>query len=103
MVEVRRTGTAGGRFRGFLVQHGYATHTPASDGERVYCFFGKTGVVAFDLDSQQLWQTSVGTGSATSGWGTGASPIVHGDLVIVNGSAESGTLRALNKKTGKEV
>lgn len=27
-------------FRGFLVQHGYASHTPASDGERVYCFFG---------------------------------------------------------------
>jgi len=90
-------------FRGFLAQHGYASHTPVSDGERVYCFFGKTGVVAFDLDGKQLWQTSVGTGSATSGWGTGASPIVHGDLVIVNASAESGTLRALNKKTGKEV
>lgn len=90
-------------FRGFLVQHGYASHTPASDGERVYCFFGKTGVVAFDLDGKQLWQTSVGTGSATSGWGTGGSLIVHGDLVIVNASAESGTLRALNTKTGKEV
>jgi hypothetical protein len=90
-------------FRGFLAQHGYASHTPASDGERVYCFFGKTGVVAFDLDGKQLWQTSVGTGSATSGWGTGASPIVHGDLVLVNASAESGTLRALDTKTGKEV
>jgi len=90
-------------FRGFLAQHGYASHTPASDGERVYCFFGKTGVVAFDLDGKQLWQTGVGTGSATSGWGTGASPIVRGDLVIVNASAESGTLRALNTKTGKEV
>src|SRR5690606_7802780 len=28
--------------------HGYASHTPASDGERVYVFFGKTGVLAFD-------------------------------------------------------
>ena len=40
---------------------------------------------------------------ATSGWGTEASPLVHGDLVIVNAGAESGTLRALNKKTGKQV
>ncbi|MBL8795256.1 MAG: PQQ-binding-like beta-propeller repeat protein [Planctomycetia bacterium] len=90
-------------FRGFLSQHGYASHTPASDGERIYCFFGKTGVVAFDLDGKQLWQTSVGTGSATSGWGTGASLIVHQDMVIVNASAESGSVWALNKKTGKEV
>lgn len=90
-------------YRGFLVQHGYASHTPASDGERVFCFFGKTGVVAFDLEGRRLWQTSVGTGSAKSGWGTGASPILHGDLVIVNAGAESGSLRALNKNTGKEV
>ena len=30
--------------------HGYASHTPVSDGERVYVFFGKSGVVAYDLD-----------------------------------------------------
>jgi len=29
--------------------HGYASHTPDSDGERVYAFFGKSGVKAFDL------------------------------------------------------
>lgn len=45
----------------------------------------------------------MGTELATSGWGTEASPLVHGDLVIVNAGAESGTLRALNKKTGKQV
>jgi len=34
---------------GFIREHGYASSTPATDGERVYAFFGKTGVVAFDL------------------------------------------------------
>ena len=89
-------------YRGFLTQHGYASHTPVSDGDNVYCFFGKSGVVAFDLDGKQLWQTSVGTGSNKSGWGTGTSPILYKNLVIMNASAESGALRALETKTGKE-
>lgn len=35
-------------------EHGYAASTPASDGERLYVFFGKSGVFAFDLDGRQL-------------------------------------------------
>ena len=29
-------------YGGMFTQHGYASHTPVSDGERVYVFFGKT-------------------------------------------------------------
>ena len=32
-------------YRGYLREHGYASSTPVSDGERVYVFFGKTGVL----------------------------------------------------------
>jgi hypothetical protein len=85
-------------FRGFQLYHGYASSTPASDGKIVYCFFGVAGVVAFDLDGKQLWRRSVGT--STNDWGTGTSPIVAGDLVIVNAAVESGALVALNKKDG---
>lgn len=88
---------------GMLMDHGYASSTPATDGERVYVFFGKTGVLAFDLEGEQLWQTSVGTGSAIMGWGTASSPIVYKDLVIVNAIAESEAIVALDKRTGKEV
>jgi hypothetical protein len=80
--------------------HGYATSTPASDGERVYVFFGKSGVFAFDLDGGQLWHADVG--SKLSGWGSAASPVLYGDLVIVNASVESEALVALDKRTGKE-
>lgn len=83
--------------------HGYASHTPVSDGERVYVFFGKTGVLAFDMDGKQLWQTSVGTGSDNRRWGSSSSPIVHDDLVIVTASAESRALVGLNRETGSEV
>jgi outer membrane protein assembly factor BamB len=90
-------------FSGQLTQNGYASHTPTSDGKRIYVFFGKTGVLAFDLDGKKLWQTSVGDGLGASGWGTASSPIVYKKLVIVTASAESKSLVALNQEDGKEV
>lgn len=81
-------------------EHGYASSTPAVDADRVYCFFGKTGVVAFDHTGKQVWQTDVG--SKIHEWGSASSPVLHGDLVFINASVESETLFALDKKTGKE-
>lgn len=81
--------------------HGYAAQTPATDGEAIYVFFGKTGVMKFDLDGKKLWQTEVGSG--IHAWGSGTSPVLYKDLVIVNACIESGSLIALDKKTGKEV
>lgn len=83
--------------------HGYASHTPVSDGERVYVFFGKSGVLAFDLDGKQLWQKSVGTDSDRRRWGSASSPILYKGNVIVTASAESESLVALDGKTGEEV
>jgi len=90
-------------YSGQFTQHGYTSHTPVSDGQHVYVFFGKTGVLAFDLDGKQLWQTGVGTGSGRHGWGSASSPILYKKLIIVTASAESQSLVALNKETGKEV
>jgi outer membrane protein assembly factor BamB len=81
--------------------HGYASSTPVADAERVYCFFGKSGVFAFDHAGKQLWQTNVGDG--LGGWGSATSPILHENLVIVNACVESEALVALDRKTGKEV
>lgn len=84
-------------------EHGYASNTPATDGERVYAFFGKTGVLAFDLDGSQLWQVNVGRESSNRRWGSSASLLLYKDTVIVNASEESQSIRALDKLTGKEV
>jgi outer membrane protein assembly factor BamB len=80
--------------------HGFAANTPAVDAERIYCFFGKTGVIAFDHSGKQLWTADVG--SKTSDWGTAASPVLYKDLVIINASVESESLIALDRKTGDE-
>jgi outer membrane protein assembly factor BamB len=91
------------RYGGMFAENGYASHTPVSDGERLYVFFGKTGVLAFDLDGNKLWQKSVGTGSDPRGWGSASSPVLYKNFVIVTASAESKSLVALNKETGEQV
>lgn len=88
-------------FTGFITEHGYATHTPVTDGEHVYVFFGKSGALAFDMQGKKLWQTSCGTGSGQRRWGSAASPILHGNLLIVNATDECQRLFGLDKQTGK--
>ncbi len=90
-----------GEFRSFVTLHGYASSTPATDGQAVYVFFGRSGVYAYSLDGQQLWHTEVG--SNIHDWGSASSPVLAGNLVIVNASVESGSLVALDKASGKEV
>ncbi len=80
--------------------HGFAASTVAVDEQRVYAFFGKSGVFAFDHEGNQLWQA--GVGSQTSGWGSASSPVLHEDLVFINASVESESLVALDRKTGQE-
>jgi outer membrane protein assembly factor BamB len=81
--------------------HGFASSTPAVDETGVYIFFGVAGVMAFTHDGALQWETSLGTG--THVFGTGNSPLLHGDLVIVNASVECGDLIALRKADGSEA
>jgi outer membrane protein assembly factor BamB len=81
--------------------HGYAANTPCTDGERLYVSFGKSGAYCFDLEGKEKWHVSVGKN--ISGWGSGASPILYKNMLLVNASVESGQMFALNKMTGKEV
>jgi len=84
-------------------EHGYASHTPVSDGINVYAFFGKAGVYAWDLDGKELWSTNVGTSSDDRSWGSSSSPIVFEDLLVVPAGAESRAVVGLDRKTGKEL
>ena len=90
-------------YRGYITEHGYASSTPVSDGKNLFVFFGKTGVLAFDFDGNELWRAEVGNESSNRRWGSAASPILHGEHLIVNASDESQSVLALDKQTGKEV
>ena len=91
-------------------QHGHhlkntlASETPVSDGERVYAYFGNVGMFCFDLDGKQLWSKSWDSVPTRNGWGTAASPVLHGDRVyVVNDNEKASFLVALDKKTGEQI
>ncbi len=84
-------------------EHGYASHTPVSDGKNVYVFYGKSGVLAYTVDGEELWKASVGTGSDNMAWGSSSSPIVHENLLVVAAGAEARAVVGLDKNTGKEL
>ena len=90
-------------YEGYLPEHGYASHTPTSDGESVFVYFGRSGAAAFDLDGKQLWHVKLGDGANQKNWGSAASPVLYKDTVIITASEEAHAVVALDKKTGKEV
>ena len=83
----------------------FASSTPATDGTYVFAYFGTEGLYAFDMMGKQIWKVDLGK-LATAGMGTGTSPVLYGDLVIVQCDEENGAASfvvGINKQTGKEV
>lgn len=85
----------------YITMHGYASSTPICDGELVYYFLGTSGVIAYRPDGEQVWRADVE--GQTHAWGSGASPVLHENLLIVNTSAENNGMIALDKQTGEQV
>ncbi len=88
-------------YQGFIVEHGYASSTPVTDGEHVFVLMGKTGMVAFDKTGEQLWKTHLGNNSDPARWGGGSGAAIYKDLVIVNAGIVGHQIAALNKADGK--
>lgn len=85
----------------YINRHGYASSTPAADALGVYVFFGTTGVSAYNHDGTLRWEKSCGT--RYQNFGSASSPVLFGDLVIVNADIEGSGLVALDKHSGREV
>ena len=83
----------------------YAASTPATDGKLVYAFFGTEGLYAYDFKGKLAWKADLGK-LGTVGMGTGTSPILFDNLVIVQADEENGEasfIVAVDKNTGKEA
>lgn len=85
-------------------KNSFASETPVTDGERVYCYFGNLGIFAFTLEGKPVWEKRFRPRQTSHGWGTAASPVLHGErLYLVNDNEEDSWLLALDKRTGKEA
>ncbi len=89
-------------YRGMFAENGYASHTPVSDGEMVYVFFGKSGIHAVNMEGKHVWDKNVGTELDERGWGSASSPVLYKDVVIVTATIENHAIVALDKKTGEK-
>jgi outer membrane protein assembly factor BamB len=79
-----------------------AASTPATDGERIFAFFGSCGVVCYDLSGKELWQFKMPTAVTAGNFGTGSSPIVAaGTVVVVRDELKGSKIVALDAATGE--
>ena len=77
-----------------------AAPTPATDGERVYVYFGSFGLVSYDFAGKQQWAVPLPV--PETAYGSGTSPIVFGELVILNRHEEKEPyLLAVDRKSGE--
>jgi hypothetical protein len=82
--------------------NGWAAATCTTDGECVIASFGVGGIHCFDMAGKNVWSKFLGDFAGP--WGTAASPVIVGDLVIQNCDAEQkASLIALDKRSGEIV
>jgi outer membrane protein assembly factor BamB len=82
----------------------WASSSPATDGERLYVYFGSYGLYCFDLDGKKVWEKRLGRFKMKARFGEGVSPVLCGEQVIVSQDQEGpGFLAAFDRKTGEDV
>jgi outer membrane protein assembly factor BamB len=78
-----------------------AAATPATDGERVYVYFGSYGLVCYDFYGNQQWERRLP--QPGNPYGASASPILAGELLVLNHQGKEAYLLAVNRRDGKTV
>ena len=83
----------------------FASASPTTDGKRLYCWFGSAGiVVAYDFDGGLLWRRDLGQVKMRRSFGEGSSPVIHGNLLVLNrDNEEQSYVAVLDASTGKDV
>ena len=82
----------------------FASASPTTDGERLYCWFGSAGMYCYDLNGKKLWQRDLGKAYVGASLGEGCSPVVYkGKVVIVRDHARQSSIEVLDARTGKTL
>jgi outer membrane protein assembly factor BamB len=76
-----------------------ATPTPATDGERVYVYFGSYGLLCYDMDGKEIWKKALPP--VGNEFGSGTSPVVAGDVLLLGCQGKEPCLLGLNSHTGE--
>ncbi len=80
----------------------YCSGSPVTDGRVVIANYASAGVVAYDLEGEELWRRDLGPQIHV--WGNGTSPVLYGDLCIMyHGPGPNSTLYGLDKLSGRTL
>lgn len=84
--------------------HGFASHSPVTDGERIYSWFGSRGLHCYNLEGELKWEKDFGKFRSANGFGEGSSPALYGKTLVVNWDHEGDDfIAAFDKESGKEL
>jgi len=84
--------------------HGFASASPVTDGQRLIAYFGSRGLYCFDLDGNMKWEKDFGDMQTKNSFGEGSSPVLFGNTVVVVWDHDGEDfIVALDKTTGKEL
>jgi outer membrane protein assembly factor BamB len=84
------------------VSGSFASHSPVTDGRRVFASFGSGGIYALDVEGRLLWSADLGDMRTLHGHGEGSSPALHGETLVLNWDHEGESfIVALDAASGK--
>ena len=90
----------GGRHR----KNSFVSETPVTDGRSIYVYVANLGLWAFDLKGNQTWNTKLESNPIYLDFGTGSSPALAGNLlVVVSDNEKQQYIAGFDKQTGKQV
>jgi outer membrane protein assembly factor BamB len=82
----------------------FASETPVSDGKVVYIYIANLGLWAFDLKGKLLWTEKMEVYPIYGECGSGASPALAGDqIIILNDNEKQPFIASYDKRTGKPL
>ena len=102
----QQTATTATPHEGYHRTYGsFASNTPATDGERVYAFFGSRGLYAYDMNGSQVWKKDFGQQMKMRlQFGEGTALVLHdGKLITIFDHQEEGLLAVTDGATGKDI
>ncbi len=84
--------------------HGFASHSPVTDGQHVWAYFGSRGLHCLDLNGNLVWSKDLGRMQTRNSFGEGSSPALFSDTLVVNWDHQGDDfVAAFDKKSGKEL
>lgn len=96
--EIHSGRPPGGRHR----KNSFASETPVTDGEFVYVYVGNLGIWSYRFDGEPVWATRLEANPIYLEFGTGSSPVLHGNqLLILADNEKQQFLAAFDKRTGE--